>query len=143
MSFHFTDRHPGRWLAAALILVLAAAGCNSRKTHPVKGIVVFEDGAAAGDLAGGTVEFESEQGEIPAGGTIQQDGTFVVGTYRTNDGAVLGKHRVAVLPPPSGVDDGSKDSLQHSFMRFDTSGIVVTVQAGQNEFVIPVARYRR
>jgi hypothetical protein len=33
--------------------------------------------------------------------TIKSDGTYTVSTYGTDDGAIIGKHRVLFSPPPA------------------------------------------
>lgn len=35
----------------------------------------------------------------PASGEIAEDGRFTLSTYGNNDGAIVGKHTVQVLPP--------------------------------------------
>jgi hypothetical protein len=90
-----------RWFsAAALLLVLAAAGCGERnrpvfqKTVAVRGKVVRADGTPVG---GGQIELHPASPEIPeARAEINKDGTFVVGTYKVNDGAVPGAYTATV-----------------------------------------------
>lgn len=45
----------------------------------------------------GKVELESMEHGITATGTIQHDGSFALGTYTADDGAVAGDHRAIVV----------------------------------------------
>lgn len=98
-----------QWPAAGglVITCLLLAGCgNEFDTVDVRGIVTL-DGAP---LSQGEVVFMPEQGP-PAKAAIQSDGSFVLGTYNVNDGAVAGQHQVAVIarrgtPPTEGDDAG-------------------------------------
>lgn len=47
-------------------------------------------------LACGSVVFAPDMGRA-ATGAIQPDGSYVLSTYGTADGAIVGKHRVAVV----------------------------------------------
>jgi len=81
----------GSFGALALIPVLAA-GCA--KTADVKGRVTL-DGQP---VAGATVLFVPEPGNAtrPASGLTDNDGTFRLTTYRSDDGAVPGAYRIVV-----------------------------------------------
>src|SRR5581483_9851663 len=83
----------------SFLLVCTLVGCGGR-THPVEGKVVFKGSTdPARELAGYQVMFESAEQKVSANGVVQPDGTFRVGTFKDNDGAVPGKHRVALSPP--------------------------------------------
>lgn len=41
--------------------------------------------------------FQNVTGGQPATGEIQPDGSFVLSTFRSEDGAIVGKHRVRVV----------------------------------------------
>jgi hypothetical protein len=80
-------------LVALCPLLLAGCGRGGRlETADVTGTVTL-DGKP---LAIGTVVFTPERGRA-ATGKLQSDGTYSLGTYATGDGALLGKHRVAVI----------------------------------------------
>lgn len=70
-----------RWSAAVVIAMglLALAGCGPR-LYSVRGKVVWENGAEAHELAGGTVVCESEDGKVAARGEIQENGSFELST---------------------------------------------------------------
>src|SRR6476620_3166559 len=86
-------RSPSRSLfALQLLLLLLLAGCNrGPKMVPVTGKVIYN----GKPLEFGVVMFQPPSGQ-PAQGKIQPDGTFTLSTYRLNDGAVVGKHKIRV-----------------------------------------------
>lgn len=92
-----------RWLQLlrACLFLCLLAGCRDDgrlRTYPINGKVVFEDGQP---LKGGSVICLCESGEhaLSARGEINEDGTFTLGTYDTDDGAIAGLHQVAIDPP--------------------------------------------
>jgi hypothetical protein len=48
-------------------------------------------------MSAGKVLFSPLSDGEPAAGIIQPDGTFQLSTHRENDGALIGKYRVAIL----------------------------------------------
>jgi hypothetical protein len=131
-------------IVAAMVLASTSVGCGGRKlpTYPARGKVVFADGTP---LAGGTVEFcpvESEKA-VTARGQIQLDGSFGLGTFQLDDGAIEGEHRVLVCPAPPkrfGLASDPKLALDLRFTQFDTSGLKFTVtrDPGRNRFILQV-----
>ena len=132
-------------VAFVVLPLVVASGCSNGNptTHPVHGEVRFPDGKA---LTKGSVEFELMDQELPitATGEISKDGTFVLGTFELDDGAIAGRHRAVViadheigaglerpgkLPPPV---------LHPRFRAFKTSGLEFTVEPGENEIIIEV-----
>src|SRR5262245_58302614 len=80
------------------VSLLALVGCGRSggfETAKVKGVVTL-DGKPF--TAGGTVVFEPERQGKMAIGSIEADGTFNLTTYKKGDGAIVGRHRVAVTP---------------------------------------------
>src|SRR5262245_23610665 len=126
------------WVAG--FLAVALAGCGP-SLYPVRGKVVWENGAEAKELAGGLVTFESEERKVGARGDIEKDGSFQMTTHEQGDGVLPGKHRVAVSefstrepqPPPT---------MNRKFSNLDTSGLWVTVEPKTNEVVLKVKRVR-
>ncbi len=82
--------------AAWLVGIFLFAGCGEvqPKTYPVSGTVAFSDGSI---VRTGMVELESADHNVTSSGRIQQDGSFVLGTFATSDGAVAGPHRAIVV----------------------------------------------
>jgi hypothetical protein len=135
-------RHSTVFVSTALLLVLS--GCDSQpETFLVHGMVVYPDGKP---LTEGTVEFETLNLKKPitASGEINEDGTFQLGTYEVNDGAIAGKHRAAVIanyeigtgaerpgliPPPM---------LDPKFSDFITSTLEFEVTSSTNNILVEV-----
>ena len=126
------------------ILFAMLSGCDSQpETFLVHGMVVYPDGQP---LTEGTVEFETQHGKKPitATGEINEDGTFQIGTFEANDGAIAGTHRVAViadfqigtgierpglLPPPM---------LDPRFSDFTTSTLQFEIKPSPNNILVEV-----
>ena len=129
---------------AALVLFVGCDDDGRMKTYPVSGRVVFEDGTP---LKGGTVLCMSESAEttLSARGTIAEDGSFTLGTYEGDDGAIAGSHLVAIDPPmPENYnpDDGPAPRIIHPrFQRHRSSGLMFEVTSGEpNEVTLEVSR---
>jgi hypothetical protein len=81
--------------------------------------------------------------------TVQEDGTFVLGTYDKDDGAPAGEYRVMVTwfvqNPQAGQDDDGQpirtSSLPRRYASFESSGLTIRIEQGQNE--IPTFQLRR
>ena len=126
------------------LLVAASSGCSEQPpTYLVHGMVIYPDGKP---LTKGTIEFEAldQKKPITASGEIAADGTFQLGTFELNDGAIAGPHRVAIitnydigtemerpelLPPPP---------LHPRFGDFKSSGLEFTVKPQANNILVEV-----
>lgn len=123
----------------AILALSLLVGCGTAKTVPVNGKVQFKDGKDGSSLAGYVISLESTEQNVSGSGEVQADGTFRISTYGDNDGAVPGKHRVAITPPlplpdavpPAPLIDKKYDSL-------DTSGLEVDIQPGASEVTLEV-----
>jgi hypothetical protein len=130
---------------AALLAVLTAglSGCGERgpRPHPARGQVVFPTGAP---VRVGTVELKSREHGVQARGQIQQDGSFVLTTYRDGDGAVAGLHdcvvvQMVMVEGVSGHNPSKFGVVHPRFAAYSTSKLQVEVLAGQpNELRIEV-----
>ena len=80
-------------LAFICISMVAGCGASQVPAYPVSGTVVSDDGSP---VRTGTVELESRDHKLTAAGSIREDGSFVLGTYTSNDGACAGEHRVII-----------------------------------------------
>ncbi|GAA5507276.1 hypothetical protein [Novipirellula caenicola] len=128
-----------------LLATLSILGCSSREsaTYPVYGVVRFPDGKL---LREGTIEFEitGVPNPITATGEIAPDGSFFLGTYQIDDGAVAGTHRVVVIADTvigTGVERPGllpKSILHSKYRDFNTSDILVEVRPTTNNLVIDV-----
>jgi hypothetical protein len=135
-----------RALSPSLITALiwsgcfVVAGCGERTAAlwPVRGKVVYKDGAP---LAGGTIEMEStDNSTLMAVGTIAVDGSF-----RLEEGATAGKYRVAIHanePVDPDLLDDKKPAPQLSEKYADVyqSGLEVTVEPKDNQLTITVEK---
>ena len=96
---------------AILLLVVCGGGVDRLPTATVSATITL-DGEP---LKKGRVTFVPQDGSgRPATGITQSDGSFVLGTYDDDDGAILGWHRVAVVcQEPRGLppNDGGTRSL--------------------------------
>ena len=93
-----------------LIVVVLLAGCtraNQNRTFKVTGDVRLDNQP----LTGGIVVFMPDKGQA-AKGTIGGDGTFTLGTYAADDGAVAGQYRVAVIAPDRSAMTGGAADLE-------------------------------
>lgn len=116
------------------------AGCGAR-LQPVRGKVTLADGKPA---AGSQVVFEGEQEgkKVSARGDVQEDGSYSLSTFNPGDGALPGKYRVQVNPPPMVNAEGPYIlPFNAKYSNFQTSGLEFEVKAGQkNEFPIQVTK---
>lgn len=135
---------PARLWLLATVLACASllTGCG-KKTYPVEGQVVFEDGAPAKELAGYMVMFQPADQSVGTNGVIGANGEFTVGTFQDGDGAVLGKQRVAITPPIPMVDGPRPPELiLAKYKTFETSNLEVEIKAETNRVTIKVERIK-
>ncbi len=121
-----------------LILIVILPGCGqNEKLGGVYGTVRL-DGKP---LAKGTVRFTPAAGRA-ATGNIQSDGTYTLGTYGESDGALLGKHQVAVIAYDAAADSRpayeirnvkSTSLVPDRYMSVGTSGLTFDVKPGKNQ----------
>ena len=129
---------------SSLLAISLIAGCDSGpKVQPVKGQVVNKGKGQVQDLAGYSVQFQSvdDPAEMP-GGTIEEDGTFVV--YTRVGGEVIpgvkeGTYRACLLPPS--VEGGAPPLvIPRRYTSLDTAGFEYTIKPGQNDIRLEVDR---
>lgn len=142
-------------LAIAFPLTWAGCGASRVPTYPVSGSVHFEDGQP---VPYAVIEFREEGSRLSARAKLDKDGTFVLGTFKADDGAPAGDYRVIVVQHfdiPLRANDPrrhgerfehaheSGDSIQVAteFADFSTSGLRATVGPdSDNEFEFVVRR---
>ncbi len=97
----------------------------------------------------GDIEFYNAEHQINARGKINRDGTFTVGTYKDNDGAVEGEHKIVIIQNTGSVlEDQFKVKINHNhgglvdraYIDYRTSGLSCTVKPGINQFELVVKR---
>jgi hypothetical protein len=150
------------WLAAYCILTgLTSSGCGNAKpqsTFPVSGVLQWNDGKPATELALATVTLNGKEGEGPTipvspRGQVKADGTFVLQTYEPGDGAPVGVYRASVTPnsesrdtPGFGLEDKGPRPSQIMDLRFQssqTSDLEVTIKPEENQLKLTVERAKR
>ena len=137
-----------RVLMSAFGLIVLCSGCGEKQppTYPTRGRVAFSDGKP---VMLGTVELLSEDGKVNAQGAIQPDGTFVLGTFASDDGAVEGTHKAIVMQmivsdglPKHSMDHG--DPVDPFYGSYSSSPLTATVQAIEsNDITLTVDRAKR
>jgi hypothetical protein len=82
-------------IAISIVLFAGCSPSGQVKVYPVKGRVMFEGKPMVG---GGGITFvpTTEQAGKAPGGTINADGTYVLGTYAQDDGSMAGDFRVVI-----------------------------------------------
>lgn len=125
-----------RATVAGLLLCLASVGCGSKGPvlYPVTGKVVGHDGKP---LERATVVFHPVGGAADAPkprGTVGADGSFVLTTTTTGDGAPPGEYRVTVELWASGKgDDPPTNRLPTKYASQEKSGFTAKVGDGPTE----------
>jgi hypothetical protein len=121
-----------RTFTVTALLLSCCWGCGSDPGQfsgtlvPVKGKALFK----GKPLTSGEITFEPDSGGREAHGNIQPDGTFELTTFKANDGAVPGAHRVAV----SGTS--KKEGVPLKYKNTSSSKTEVEVAEGKNEYTI-------
>lgn len=128
---------------ASVVLVLTIPGCGGSgrlPTAPVSGTVTFE----SAPLPSGSLLFVPEGGGPSAQGNINADGTYTLGTYTTNDGAILGRFKVMItaFTQPTGGPGLPEDAIKGDaapislipeiYGDLEKSGLTATVEKGRN-----------
>jgi hypothetical protein len=127
------------------LLVVSVIGCTdtAARTYPVRGIVRFPDGKLLRD---GSIEFEilGRDDPVTARGIIGPDGSFGLGTFELEDGALVGKHRVVVFADYM-IGGGAErpglipeQQLDPKFRDYRRSGLVYEVKPELNNIVVEV-----
>lgn len=91
----------------ALAAVLLGSGCGSRLPNaaPVSGSITL----GGKPLAGAAVSFTNDTAPRFAIGTTDAEGRYTLTMFTAGDGAVVGEHRVVVLPSPRADVDPNLD----------------------------------
>ena len=121
-------------------LAIMATGCGSGnpETFPASGKVSYK-GAT---LQNGVVQLVPEGSGNAATGQIQADGTFKLGTFEKDDGALPGKYNISVqvFPPAGegaglpGQEFGNKEPpIPRKYMDPNTSKLTYEIKAGENK----------
>jgi len=129
------------WLAL-VVVVFTLPGCSRSdqfETARVHGTVTLDRKPYT---QGGSVNFQPERSGKMATGQIESDGTYTLSTYSSGDGAIVGMHKVTVVPAPPVLDELNDrapppSSIPQKYRDPTESGLVFEVKPGQtNEFLI-------
>ena len=119
------------------LFAIILTGCNpsyQKETAPVRGTVTL-DGRP---VSAGGVSFSPAAGR-GAGGLIAVDGTYTLGTYTKSDGAIVGKHKVAISPPEQGEEvtdlPAGSVKLPKRYHNSESSGLEFEVQPNQENVI--------
>lgn len=138
----------GLFLAALSVAMSGCSGSGPAPTYRVTGTVKLPDGTP---LTGGQILFRpSGEDSYPAKGIIGADGSFQLGTFEIDDGAIAGKHQVMITPEVS--DDMMEDAslrksyrpmVHASYQSLRTTPLEFTVDSNaKNHFDIELEKLR-
>ncbi|RLT12128.1 MAG: carboxypeptidase regulatory-like domain-containing protein [Planctomycetota bacterium] len=117
-------------------IAMFLSGCGGEKNQavertaavPVKGKVSLK----GKPMTQGSISFEPIDGGREAHGTIGADGTFSLSTFKADDGAIRGSHRIAVKASGG----GKKDLVPLKYQSYSSSGIEIEVSDGKTDYPI-------
>jgi hypothetical protein len=137
------------WILIGVLWTLSGCKSGRTPTYADGGQVQFKDGKP---LTGGFVVLKplGVEPALNARGFIQSDGTFLLGTFELEDGAIEGEHQALITPPGfRGKSDdllGNRLSLPATvdvkYQAFEKSGFkcMVTRDPSKNQFVLIMER---
>jgi hypothetical protein len=123
--------------ALVCLCALMLPGCSNsgdQRTAAVRGKVTYK----GAPVTKGNITFYPEVMGPAAYGVLEPDGTYTLSTYSQGDGAVIGKHKIAIVskeeqtnfeanaPPTDG-----KWLIPAKYFLEATSGLTADVKAGQ------------
>jgi hypothetical protein len=131
----------------ALALLVSLPGCSDSggfAVAPVRGKVTF-DGQP---VQGGSITFRpiaaqetaTRESGKPASSVVEDDGTFVLSTYGTRDGAVVGRHQVMFTPLSKGAESYDDKPEPSPYLGLVPKPAEVEVQRGANEIDIELVK---
>ena len=136
----FVTRNAGNILRM-FILAVSMAGCgqqNGVAVYPVRGSVQHAGKPAVGAKVV-LYAIDRQDANIPfPKGTVQEDGTFQLTSYRDGDGAPVGDYNVTIEwlePMPPGVNRETfapADRLRGEYATPDRSRLKATITKGDN-----------
>ena len=97
-------------IVACCAVLLLIAGCGTNVS--MKGKVTFEDDGSP--LTKGQVVFSTPT--FQASGELKEDGSFVIGSQRSNDGLPPGTYKVAIFGAEDSIDTNSVSQPSYSLI---------------------------
>ena len=129
-------------VVAAMLLGLSCAGCRPRvERGRISGKVTFE----GQPVAEGLVLFSNAEKGIHMTASLKADGAYEIITA-AGKGLPLGAYQVCVSPPLSVPTNDPQArpktyaNIPPKYSRFETSGLTLNVQSGQNTLDIAMTR---
>ncbi len=126
----------GQYLVLLIVgVVLVGCGKSGTEIAPVEGTVTYR----GQPLKRGRIIFEP-QNDRPALGKIVDGEIVEVTTLEVGDGAVVGKHRVALysfVREPKGMDI-VPSAIPERYNRPNESGLTVTIEPGKTNKIVIV-----
>jgi hypothetical protein len=134
-------------LFGMLLLAGCGDGVDTKPTAKVTGKVTYDGKpVTGGSLMFSPISAASNNQAGKAGdATIKSDGTFTVTTYSPGDGAVVGQHRIAFMPPAPATAAASPDGAHTAAPPAAFDGLVpktteVTVAKGDNKIEVELVK---
>ncbi len=129
---------------AALTALLTGCSGGDFAVAPVKGKVLHQGKA----VAGGSVtlhpikvaEGSNESKGKPASGQVNADGTFLLSTYGTDDGAVIGTHAVSFFPVVAAAKSYDDKPAPSPYAGLVPKDKQVEIKPGKNEITIELVK---
>ena len=122
------------FICSSTILAIFLGGCSDLpRAYNAAGVVVYSDGTP---VQGGRIETRCADSPYTARGLIDSAGRFTLTTFKTNDGAIAGKHQVLVIQRfTANVDDMAKHAehtsqirkLDRKYASYGTSGLEIEI----------------
>ena len=128
-------------------LVLFTTGCGQSDqlpVHPARGQVLLEGKPIPHAIVVFHPVKAPEKSQPQPRALVQDDGTFVLETYGTKDGAPEGEYAVTIewwLSEKRSDDAPPSNRLPARYARAETSGLRARIEAGENQ--IPTIRLSR
>jgi hypothetical protein len=129
-------RH-GFLLTGMCLVVGLFCGCTPQaaKTYPAVIKLTYPDKKP---VVGAQVVLRSDEAKVSARGIARTDGSCLLTTFKENDGAVAGHHKVLVAKPPLKGDPDKPYSgplIADKYASFTSSGLEVTVTNDESKNV--------
>lgn len=148
-SFPYSSRPASRVIGIIGVIasstLLMGCGEGDFTTAPVSGTVTMN----GQPVTGGTIMLtpiatgDSKMPGKGAAGRVQEDGSFVLMTYEQGDGAIIGKHSLAYVPPT--VTEGAANATPGTVFKSPYSGAQpkkseVEITSGDNMLTVELAK---
>lgn len=123
------------WVSFVCAFLPLSCQSRFRPTYPVRGKVSFEGKPTPGARVFFTYLDAPEDPIVKPMATVDDDGNFILSTYRKEDGAPAGSYSVTIIWLPKGYQGPLEkaNKLPAHYASDDTSGLKATVDPKENE----------